>query len=282
MRGGEAGWCDASTLFGFGPGAALLLAFAVVERASAHPMIPLAPFRTPAFDGLVLASGAYCLGAFAFLPVLWLWLRNGAGPSFFAASLVITAQPLAFFATSALAGGALHRMPARWSIGGGGTLLVGLGDLVLLLVAQPGTSWPVLLPGPGVTGVGAGSVSPVLPAVAMASAPPARSGVAAAAANSARQLGPALGVALSGTVFHRSVPGTGAGASAVAYADGLSEVFLVAGVIGGRGPGGRCGVCEGANMPIDRPRRWFDFQSHGGEKVRNQIFQTSVFEMRRK
>ncbi|WP_078893582.1 MFS transporter [Streptomyces sp. CT34] len=243
VRGGEAGWGDTATLLGFGLGAALLVAFAAVERASAHPMIPLALFRKPAFDGLLLASGAYYLGAFAFLPVVSLWLQNGAGLSSFATSLVITVQPLAFFATSALAGSALHRMPARWSVGGG-TLLVGLGDLALLPAAQPGSSWPVLLPGLVVTGVGAGLVSPVLPAIAMASAPPAHTGVAAAAANSARQLGLALGVALLGTVFHRSVPGAGAGASAVAYADGLGAVFLVAGAIGVAGGLVACVVCR--------------------------------------
>ncbi|ANZ20277.1 membrane protein [Streptomyces noursei ATCC 11455] len=146
IRGGEAGWGDGSTLLGFGLGVVLLLAFALVERAATRPMVPLGLFRKPAFNGLLLASGAYYLGGFAFLPVLSLWLQNGAGLSAFATSLVITAQPVAFFATSALAGGALHRMPARWSVGGG-TLLVAAGDLLLLLVVQPGANWPVLTPG---------------------------------------------------------------------------------------------------------------------------------------
>ncbi len=233
IRGGEAGWGAGSTLAGFGLGAALLFAFALVERAAERPMVPLGLFRAPAFNGLLLASGAYYLGGFAFLPVLSLWLQNGVGLSSFATSLVITAQPVAFFATSALAGGALHRMPARWSVGGG-TLLVAAGDLLLLLV-QPGSSWPVLLPGLIVTGIGAGLVSPVLPALAMASADPAHSGVASAASNSARQLGLALGIALLGTVFHRSVPGTGAGASPGAYAAGLGAVFLVAGAVAALG-----------------------------------------------
>ncbi|MEU5300048.1 MFS transporter [Streptomyces noursei] len=205
IRGGEAGWGDGSTLLGFGLGVVLLL-----------------------------ASGAYYLGGFAFLPVLSLWLQNGAGLSAFATSLVITAQPVAFFATSALAGGALHRMPARWSVGGG-TLLVAAGYLLLLLVVQPGANWPVLTPGLVVTGVGAGLVSPVLPALAMASTDPAHSGVAGAAANSARQLGLALGIALLGTVFHRSVPGTGVGAPPVAYGEGLGAVFLVAGAVAALG-----------------------------------------------
>ncbi|MFE6686774.1 MFS transporter [Streptomyces sp. NPDC057743] len=242
IRGGEAGWGAGSTLAGFGLGAALLVAFALVERAAERPMVPLGLFRARAFNGLLLASGAYYLGAFALLPVLSLWLQNGVGLSSFATSLVLTAQPVAFFATSALTGGALHRMPPRWSVGGG-TLLVAAGDLLLLLV-QPGSSWPVLLPGLVVTGIGAGLVSPVLPALAMASADPAHSGVASAASNSARQLGLALGIALLGTVFHRSVPGAGAGASPGAYAAGLGAVFLVAGAIAALGGLVAWLVCE--------------------------------------
>ncbi|AJT68955.3 MFS transporter [Streptomyces chattanoogensis] len=220
VRGGEAGWGDPATLLGFAVGAGALTAFVLVERASAHPVIPLALFRKPDFDGLLIASGAYYLAAFAFLPVLSLWLQSDVGLSSFATSLVLTVQPLAFFATSASAGGALHRVPARWAVGGG-CALVGVGDLALLAV-EPGSSWPVLLPGLVLTGVGAGLVSPVLPATAMAAAPPAHSGVAAAAANSARQLGLALGIALLGTAFH----------AYRLHASGLHAVFLLAGFIG--------------------------------------------------
>lgn len=229
IRGGEKGWSDGSTLLGFAVGAALLVAFVLVERTVAVPMIPLALFRKPAFDGMLIAACGYYLAAFGFLPVLSLWLQNGAGLSSFGTSLVITVQPAAFFATSALVGSALHRIPARWTIGGG-TVVVGLGNLALLMVG-PDSSWPTLLPGLVITGVGAGLVSPVLPAAAMSSAPPAHSGVAAAAANSARQLGLALGIALLGTVFHQYVPGTGVGASHALYATALDAVFLLAAAI---------------------------------------------------
>ncbi|KNB49790.1 MFS transporter [Streptomyces caatingaensis] len=230
IRGGEKGWSDPATIGGFGAGAVLLLAFVLVERASAHPMLPLELFRKPAFDGMLLSAGGYYLAGYAFLPVMSLWLQKSLGLSSFATSLVITVQSVAFFATSALLGSSLHRLPARWTIGGG-SLIVGLGNLALLMVG-PDSSWPVLLPGLVITGFGAGLVSPVLPAVAMASAPPEHSGVASAAANCARQFGLTLGIAVLGTVFHHYVPGTGAGASPAAYADGLGAVFLLGGLVG--------------------------------------------------
>ncbi|MEU9502627.1 MFS transporter [Streptomyces sp. NPDC048196] len=229
IRGGEAGWSAPSTLLGFLVGAALLAAFLLVERSAARhpthrPMLPLTLFRNPAFNGMLLAACVYYLSGFGFLPVLSLWLQDGAGLSSLSTAFVITAQPAAFFATSALVGSALHRLPARWTLGGG-SLIVGLGNLAFLVTA-PGSSWPALLPGLVLTGVGAGLVSPVLPATAMSSAPPSHAGVAAAAANSARQLGLALGIALLGTVFHQSAPPPAP--SPTAYAHALHTVFLLA------------------------------------------------------
>jgi MFS family permease len=98
---------------------------------------------------------------------------------------------------------------------GAGTLVVGLGDLALALPSLATASWPALLPGLVVTGIGAGLVSPVLPAAAMAAAPAQFSGVAAGTTNCARQLGLALGVAVLGSVYHQ-------------HNDGLPTVFAVA------------------------------------------------------
>ncbi|MDF3293940.1 MFS transporter [Streptomyces silvisoli] len=230
IRGGEKGWGDVPALIGFIVGVLLLIMFVLAERAVEQPMIPLELFRKRAFDGMLIASCGYYLAAYGFLPVLSIWLQNSVQLSSFATSLVITVQPLAFFATSALVGSALHRLPARFTLGGG-SVIVGIGNLALLTVG-PGSSWPTLLPGLVITGVGAGIVSPVLPAIAMSSAPPSHSGVAAAAANSARQLGLSLGIAVLGTVFHQYVPGTGTTASRLAYANGLDAAFLLAAVVG--------------------------------------------------
>ncbi|WP_030804656.1 hypothetical protein [Streptomyces sp. NRRL S-337] len=136
-----------STLLGFLAGAALLVAFVLVERSAARhlthrPMLPLALFRNPAFNGMLLAACVYYLSGFGFLPVLSLWLQDGAGLSSLGTAFVTTAQPAAFFATSALIGSALHRLPARWTLGGG-SLIVGLGNLAFLMTA-PGSSWPAL------------------------------------------------------------------------------------------------------------------------------------------
>jgi hypothetical protein len=80
------------------------------------------------------------------------------------------------------------------------------------------------------TGAGAGVVSPAFPSVAIGSVPPAYGGTAGAAANSARQLGLTLGIAICGTLFaeRRDSPAT--------MVTGLLAAYLFSGglaVVGG-------------------------------------------------
>lgn len=99
------------------------------------------------------------------------------------------------------------------------------------------------------TGVGAGMVSPVLPSAAMRDADPSRAGTAAAVANTARQVGLALGTAVCGGLFiGLAAPGrreytaavgeVGAVAALVALGAAVSAVVLLrradAGVRGAR------------------------------------------------
>ncbi|WP_411123070.1 MFS transporter [Streptomyces sp. x-19] len=230
IRGGERGWGETPALLGLGFGLVMLLAFVLVERAGSNPMLSPDLFRKGRFNGTLVAATGYYLAAFGALPVVSIWLQDGAGLTALPAALVITVQPVAFFATSAGLGSMLHRLPAHWTLGGG-TVAVGVGD-ALMLTVEGGSSWPALLPGLVLTGIGAGIVSPVLPAVAMSAAPEAQSGVASAAANCARQLGLALGIAVLGSVFHRFSSGAAGAALPARYAHGLVAVFAVAAAVG--------------------------------------------------
>ncbi|GGU47388.1 MFS transporter [Streptomyces albospinus] len=230
IRGGEQGWGATSAVLGFALGLAMLIAFILVERAGSNPMISLDLFRKREFNGTLVAAMGYYLAGFGALPVMSIWLQDSVGLTSLPTALVITVQPVAFFATSAVVGSALHRLPSHWTLGGG-TVAVGVGN-VLMLTVDAGSSWPALVPGLLLTGIGAGIVSPVLPAIAMSAAPESQSGVASAAANCARQLGLALGIAVLGSVFHRFSSGKGGADLHAEYANGLSAVFAVAAAVG--------------------------------------------------
>ncbi|MHB6911760.1 MFS transporter [Streptomyces sp. DB-54] len=230
IRGGEQGWGATSAVLGFVVGALMLIAFVLVERAGSNPMISLSLFRKREFNGTLVAAMGYYLAGFGALPVMSIWLQDSVGLTSLPTALVITVQPVAFFATSAVVGSALHRLPSYVTLGGG-TVAVGVGN-VLMLTVDADSSWAALVPGLIITGIGAGIVSPVLPAIAMSTAPASQSGVASAAANCARQLGLALGIAVLGSVFHQFSSGKDGVDLHAAYASGLSAVFGVAAVVG--------------------------------------------------
>lgn len=223
ITGGDRGWSSPGAVIGYLVTVAAIGAFVVVERFSGAPMVPTSLFATRRFLGVLLVAFSYYFAGFGALPVISLWLQNTTGLSSAATSTVLALQVVVFVLVSALISGRLHaKSPGR--VLGGATVLLGLGCLTAVAVLLSPT-WIALLPALILTGIGAGIVSPVFPAVAIASVPAEYGGTAGAAANSSRQLGLALGIAVSGAVYATRDPG-GAGAT-----HGVLLVLLLCGVI---------------------------------------------------
>ncbi len=222
IRANEAGWTAGSSWMPLAGSAVLLALFVVVETKVADPLLRLALVRDRTFGGVLLSALVANFAAFASLPYTSLWLQSVLGLGPVAAGLVGLPMPVATFLVSAFGGRLLH----TWAPGrviGGGLALMGAGDLVAFALTHGSPSWPALLPGFLVIGVGVGMVNPVMSSTGMAAAPAERAGMAAGAANTARQLGFAFGIALLGSVFSagagRALRGSGTAApSATAHA----------------------------------------------------------------
>ena len=116
-----------------------------------------------------------------------------------------------------------QKVPARVLISLGLTL-VGAG-LALLTIVGAGSSWWLFLPGLLVAMVGTGILNPTVSQVALSSAPPERSGLAAGVNDMFRQAGIAVGVAgLGALVPAGAALGDG---SPQAYVDGLHDALWV-------------------------------------------------------
>jgi hypothetical protein len=87
---------------------------------------------------------------------------------------------------------------------GGGLALIGAGVLAQAHLSS-GSSWSALLPGLLIVGVGVGLATPILASAALAAVPVQRSGMAAGAVNTTRQLGYALGIAALGLVCQNRI-----------------------------------------------------------------------------
>ncbi|SHF93865.1 MFS transporter [Streptoalloteichus hindustanus] len=209
INGGDHGWSARGTVVGAAVTVLAAVAFVVAERRSPAPMVPPALFGTRAFVGVLVVAFSYYFSGFGALPVLSLWLQENTGLGALNTSLVLAVQVVVFFLVSALISDRLHG-PAPSLVLGGATVLIGLGCAAAAAVLIS-PQWTALVPMLVVTGFGAGMVSPVFPAVAIAAVPASYGGTAGAAANSSRQLGLALGIALCGTIYRAHGPDTTGG-----------------------------------------------------------------------
>ena len=87
---------------------------------------------------------------------------------------------------------------------GSGLAFVALG-LLLMHGLDVRSGWTALLPGQIFAGIGLGLTNPALASTAVGVAPPAQSGMASGANNTARQLGIATGIAALGAIFQHKI-----------------------------------------------------------------------------
>jgi EmrB/QacA subfamily drug resistance transporter len=200
IRASDDGWGSAGTLAALFGGAVLLAVFAAVESRSDHAMLDLALLRNRSFVGVLIAGLLLNFSAFAYFTYTSIWLQSVLGLSPIQAGLTGLPMSVAAFGVSASIGRFLHQR-APGPIIAGGLTLVGLGSLVSALLVHGSASWPALLPGYLIVGIGVGLAMPTLSSSAMSAVPVQRGGMAAGALNTARQLGFAFGIALLGSVF---------------------------------------------------------------------------------
>ncbi|MTD16924.1 DHA2 family efflux MFS transporter permease subunit [Nakamurella sp. YIM 132087] len=215
------GWGRPVVVLSFVVATAGLIGFVAREARSADAMVDLALFRRRGFVRTLLAALVLNFAAFAALTYASIWLQAVLGLSPVQAGLVSLPMAGAAFLVSAVIGRHLHHR-APGPIIAAGLALIGIGALLDALMVDDSSSWPALLAGLVVTGLGVGLATPTLSSAAMGAVPVQRGGMAAGMVNTMRQLGFAIGIAVLGTVW------TAQGGAAT----GLSAAFLVAGITG--------------------------------------------------
>jgi MFS family permease len=163
-------------------------------------MLDLSLLRNRSFVGILIASLLVNFAAFAAFTYTSIWLQSVVGMSPLRAGLTGLPMSLVAVLASGFAGARLHGRSPRLIIGSG-MLLIAAGALTCGLMLHADSSWPALMAGYAIIGVGVGLVMPTLASSAMSAVPPARGGMAAGAMTTARQLGFAIGIAVLGTVF---------------------------------------------------------------------------------
>lgn len=172
-----------------------LVAFAVVEARSAHPMVPLALFRSRQFSGANAVTVAVyaALGVATFVLVVHLQTDLGYSALSAGASLLpITVIMLAF---SARAGALAQRIGPRWPMTVG-PVVVGI-SLAMLSSVEVGSSYASgVLPGVIVLGVGLAITVAPLTAAVLAAVDDHHAGIGSAINNAAARIASLLAIAV--------------------------------------------------------------------------------------
>ncbi|MFB9315660.1 MFS transporter [Nocardioides plantarum] len=206
IRAGEDGFGDSAVIACLVAATFLLLVFLAVEVGARHPMFDLSLLRKPTFTGGLIAAFGVSSSIFSLLAYLVIYVQNVLGYSAVQTGFRFLFLSATSFFAAAIAGRLSERIPVKWLIGPGFTVL-GIGLLLLHGVAEssdPG-EWTHLIPGLLVAGVGIGLINPPLASTAVGVVEVARSGMASGVNSTFRQVGIATGIAALGSIFAHEV-----------------------------------------------------------------------------
>ena len=205
VRSEQDGWTGPIVLGGFALSALLLLAFVVVERRAAGPLVPLGVFRirdVSAGNAVNLLLGASLLSTFF---LLTFYLQQVQGEDAQSAGLAYLPLTAAAFVGSGLCSQLLPRLGARAPLAAGMALIgAGLGWFSLLEIDSD--LFPDFIAPSIVFGLGLGlAVVAALAAATQDLGGEGESGLASGIFNTTQQVGGAVGLAVLSTfVFDRT------------------------------------------------------------------------------
>jgi len=203
VRGNAHGW-GSTLIVGLLVGAGALLAvFLVAEWRQSDPMLDLTLFRRPAVVGSSVVAFTLSSSIFALFLYITLFMQDGLGYGPLAAGIRFLPITMLSFFAAPVAGKLSVHVKSRYLLGTG-LLLVAVG-LLLMSFVHASSGWTALLPGFVVTGLGIGTVNPVLASAAISVVAPQHSGMASGANSTFRQVGIATGIAGLGAVFQSQI-----------------------------------------------------------------------------
>lgn len=208
LEGGNAWeWASPASFGVFGVGLVLLVAFVLVERRAAEPVLPLWVLGRPllrATNVVGLAVGAALIGLTAFVPT---YLVVGLGVSPLVAGLALATLTIGWPIAASLSGRLYLRIGFRTTAILGAALVV-LGTAALAALGPYPSLWTVAIVS-FVIGLGFGFAAVPTLVAAQSSVGWEERGVVTGASMFARSIGQAIGAAVLGAVANAVIAGAG-------------------------------------------------------------------------
>ena len=182
------------------------VAFVVTEHTVKSPMLDLKLFRRPPFAGSNFVAFVAYFGTFSIFFFTALYLQVVVNESAYQAAIDFLPMAAGLIIVSALTGPLVARVGARGPMTVG-CLLAGGGILLAAAVLGPHVTFSTLgwvLP---IAGIGLGMLLVPVTSVPLTVVPPERSGMAASATNTSREMGAVFGVAILGSIVNAKLTG---------------------------------------------------------------------------
>jgi EmrB/QacA subfamily drug resistance transporter len=171
------------------------------ESRAAHPLLDLRYLRVPRFLAANVVAFCAYFATFSVFFFTALYLAEVVGYSGYQIAAVFLPMTVLMTAASLLAGRWTGTAAPQWSIFTG-CLIFGAGLLLTALSVSPRPSYLQLAAALAITGIGVGSTVVPITTSALSAVPPERSGMAASAANTSREVGAVMGVAVLGMLVN--------------------------------------------------------------------------------
>jgi MFS family permease len=170
------------------------------ESRAAHPLLDLKYLRVPRFRTAIVVAFCAYFATFAVFFFTALYLYEVANETGYKIAITYLPMTVLLILSALLAG--------RWVTGARegpailiGCLLFGAGLLLTTATLNPNPSYVPLALSLALVGVGVGTTVPITSS-ALSAVPPERSGMAASATNTAREIGAVTGVAILGALVN--------------------------------------------------------------------------------
>jgi DHA2 family methylenomycin A resistance protein-like MFS transporter len=198
VEAGSRGWGSPLVVVLLVLGIGGLVAFIAVEKRAAAPMMPLELFRSRPFSAATVGGFGFQFGAYGLQFFLALFVQRAWGVSALSGGLLLLSFAAGIVGASTVINPLLVGRGPRALMMLGGVIAVA-GALLLVGIGAPG-SWPLLIVGNFLVGLGTGTYSTSLNHVASGSLGRDQAGIASGVYNTSRQIGQAVGIALLGAL----------------------------------------------------------------------------------